>query len=135
MSTKGLTEQEIRTRYITPAIQGVGWEPRQIREEVYITAGQIHPRGRMAPRGKRKRADYVLYHHNIPIAIVEAKDNNHPLGGGIQQSIEYATMWDVPFAYSSNSDGFLERDMLASGESSPRSSHCWPCAISSRRRW
>ena len=98
MSKKDLTEQEIRTRYITPAIQAAGWEPRQIREDVYITAGQIHPRGRMAPRGKRKRADYVLYHHNIPLAIVEAKDNNHPLGGGMQQAIEYAIMWDVPFA-------------------------------------
>jgi type I restriction enzyme R subunit len=82
LDKKDLTEQEIRTRYITPAIQGAGWLPRQIREEVYLTAGQIHPRGRVAPRGRRKFADYVLYHHNLPLAIVEAKDNNHPLGGG-----------------------------------------------------
>jgi type I restriction enzyme R subunit len=118
VNKKDLTEQEIRTRFITPAIQDAGWRPRQIREEVYITDGQIHPRGRVAPRGKRKFADYVLYHHNLPFAIVEAKDNNHPLGGGMQQAIEYACMWDVPFAYSSNGDGFLEHDMLASGASS-----------------
>jgi type I restriction enzyme R subunit len=113
MNKKDLTEQEIRTRYITPAIQGAGWQPAQIREEVYITDGQIHPRGKVAPRGKRKFADYVLYHHNLPFAIVEAKDNNHPLGGGMQQALEYAGIWDVPFAYSSNGDGFLEHNLLA----------------------
>lgn len=116
VNKKDLTEQEIRTRYITPGIQSVGWKPSQIREEVYITDGQIHPGGQVAVRGKRKFADYVLYHHNLPLAIVEAKDNNHPLGGGMQQALEYATMWDVPFAYSSNGDGFLEHDLLAIGE-------------------
>jgi type I site-specific restriction endonuclease len=89
---KDLTEQEIRTRYITPAIQGVGWLPAHIREEVYITDGQILPRGRTTTRGKRKFADYVLYHHNLPLAIVEAKDNNHPLGGEMQQALEYAAI-------------------------------------------
>lgn len=115
MDKKDLTEQEIRTRYIYPAIHGAGWKPAQIREEVHITDGQIHPRGKIAPRGKRKFADYVLYHHNLPLVIVEAKDNNHPMGGGMQQALEYARMWDVPFAYSSNGDGFLEHNLLATG--------------------
>jgi len=111
MDKKDLTEQEIRTRYITPAIQSACWQPIQIREEVAITDGQIHPEGK-APRGKRKFADYVLYHHNMPLAIVEAKDNNHPVGGGMLQALAYARMWDVPFAYSANGDAFLEHDLL-----------------------
>ena len=80
MDKKDLTEQEIRTRYITPAIQSARCQPHQIREEVYITDGQIHPAG-AAPRGKRKFADYVLYPHNIPLAIVEAGANSHPVRG------------------------------------------------------
>ena len=71
MTKKDLTEQEIRTRYITPALRQAGWPLEQIREEHYLTAGQILPRGRKALRGKRKFADYVLYHHNLPLAIVE----------------------------------------------------------------
>ncbi len=113
MEKKDLTEQEIRTRYITPAIRQAHWQPHQIREEVAITDGQIHPDG-AAPRGQRKFADYVLYHHNIPLAIVEAKDNNAPVGGGMQQALAYAQMWDVPFAYSANGDAFLEHDLLTS---------------------
>ncbi|MFQ5818120.1 MAG: EcoAI/FtnUII family type I restriction enzme subunit R [Terriglobia bacterium] len=111
---KDLTEQEIRTRYITPAIRDdAGWPLHQIREGVYLTDGQVHPRGKSAPRGKRKFADYVLYHHNQPLAIVEAKDNNHSIGAGMQQALEYAEMCDAPFAFSSNGDGFLEHDRLA----------------------
>jgi type I restriction enzyme R subunit len=96
VTKKDLTEQEIRTRYITPALREAGWPLHQIREEHYLTAGQILPRGRTALRGKRKFADYVLYCHNLPLAIVEAKDNNHALGAGMQQALEYADMWDVP---------------------------------------
>jgi type I restriction enzyme R subunit len=107
---KELTEQEIRTRYILPAIQQGGWRPQAIREERYLTAGRIHPHGRGASRGERKFADYVLYHRNVPLAVIEAKDNNHPLGGGMQQALEYAEMLDAPFAYSSNGDGFVEYD-------------------------
>jgi type I restriction enzyme R subunit len=92
LDKKDLTEQEIRTRYITPAIQPASWLPRQIREEVYLTDGQIHPRGRVAPRGRRKYADYVLYHHNLPLAIVEAKDNSHPFGSRMPEATEYAAM-------------------------------------------
>ncbi len=116
MAKKDLTEQEIRTRYITPALREAGWPLDQIREEHYLTAGQVLPRGKTALRGKRKFADYVLYHHNLPLAIIEAKDNNHGLGAGMQQALEYAEMWDVPFVYSSNGDGFLEHDCLATGK-------------------
>ena len=75
---KDLTEQEIRTRYITPAIRDAGWPAAQVREELRLTDGQINPKSKSAPRGKCKYADYVLYHHNRPLAIVEAKDNNTP---------------------------------------------------------
>jgi type I restriction enzyme R subunit len=112
VTKKDLTEQEIRTRYITPAIRDAGWTLEQVREELYLTDGQLHPRGQIALRGERKFADYVLYHQNIPLAIVEAKDNNHPLGGGMQQALDYADMLDAPFAYSSNGDGFLQHTLL-----------------------
>jgi type I restriction enzyme R subunit len=115
MSKKDLTEQEIRTRYITPAIRDAGWPFNQIREELYLTDDQIHPQGKIAPRGKHKYADYVLYHHNCPLVIIEAKDNNHSLSSGMQQALEYAAMCDAPFAYSSNGDGFLEHDLLVTG--------------------
>jgi type I restriction enzyme R subunit len=114
VSKKDLTEQEIRTRYITPGIRQAGWKARQIREEVNLTAGQVHVQGQIAQHGTRKRADYVLtYRPNLPLTIVEAKDNNHSLGSGMQQALAYAQMCDAPFAYSSNGDGFLEHDFLA----------------------
>ena len=71
MNKKELTEQEIRTRYITPAIQDTGWKKNQFREELYLTTGQIYPRGKVALRGKRKFADYVLYYQDLPLAVVE----------------------------------------------------------------
>jgi len=112
---KDLKEQEIRTRYVTPTILNAGWALSQVREDHSIPAGQVHPRGNApsvasAKRGKRKFADYVLYHHNHPLAIIEAKDNNHSLGSGMQQALSYTEMWDAPFAYSSNGDGFTEHD-------------------------
>lgn len=113
-SKKDLSETEIRTRYITKAIHEIaGWKLNQIREEVMFTDGRIRVRSQFAVRGKKKRADYLLYHKNQPnlaIAVVEAKDNNHSIGDGIQQAIEYAEILDIPFAYSSNGDGFLEHD-------------------------
>ena len=110
MNKKGLSEAEIRTRYITPALKDVaGWEVTKIREE--LTVGKINVRGRSVRRGSRKVADYVLYYKpNIPLAIVEAKDNNHDVGAGMQQALEYANISDVPFVYSSNGDGFVEHD-------------------------
>ena len=121
MSKKDLKEQEIRTRYITPAIREAGWALDQIREEVYLTDGQLYPRGQKAMRGERKFADYVLYRESVPLAVVEAKDNNHPLGGGMQQALDYADMLDAPFAYSSTGDGFLQHALLALAERSKHS--------------
>lgn len=115
MDKRQLTEQEIRTRYITPAIQHAGWQPNQIREEVYLTAGRVIVRGNLAVRSqKRKRADYILYHKpNVPLAIVEAKDNNQALSAGMDQALDYGALLDVPFVYTSNGDGFVEHDRTA----------------------
>ena len=122
MDKRALTEQEIRTRYITPAIQSAGWKPNQIREEVYLTDGRIIVRGSMAVRSQqRKRADYILYHKpNVPLAIVEAKDNNHNVSAGMDQALDYGDLLDVPFVYTSNGDGFMEHDRTATSGSVER---------------
>ena len=106
---KSLSEADICTQYITPSIQGAGWDLKlQVRQEVTLTAGRITVRGKLTSRGQQKRADYVLYRKpNIPVAVVEAKDNKHSLGAGMPQALNYADMLDVPFAFSSNGDGFL----------------------------
>ncbi|MBB6218105.1 type I restriction enzyme R subunit [Anaerosolibacter carboniphilus] len=118
MSKKDLSEQDICLRYITPALESAGWDKmKQIRTEYTFTDGQVIVRGNISTRGKRKRADYLLsYKSNVPIAVVEAKDNKHFLGDGMQQAIEYAKILDVPFAYSSNGDGFIEHDMESGRE-------------------
>ncbi len=117
MDKKSLSERDICTKFITPALSKAGWDiETQIREEVNITKGRVLVRGRSATREKNKRADYVLYYKpNLPIAVVEAKDNNHQLGDGMQQALSYAEMLDVPFAISSNGDGFLIHDNKATG--------------------
>lgn len=108
-----MTEEDVKLQYITPAIESAGWDKKkQIRMEYAFTDGAVIVRGKTVVRGKKKRADYVLYHHhNFPLAIVEAKDNMHNLGDGMQQGIDYAETLDIPFVYSSNGDGFLEHDM------------------------
>lgn len=115
---KQMSERDICTKYITPSIEASGWDKiRQIREEVTFTDGRIIVRGNIVTRGKQKRADYILYYKaNIPIAIIEAKDNNHSIGAGMQQGINYGEILDIPFIYSSNGDGFLEHDMLTGQE-------------------
>ena len=118
MNKKTLSEQDIRTKYITPALVDVGWDiVDQIREEVTFTDGRIYVRGKIHTRGKKKRADYILYHKpNIPIAVVEAKDNTHTVGAGMQQALGYAETLDIPFVFSSNGDGFIFHDKtLTSG--------------------
>lgn len=112
MDKKALTEQDIRSKYISPAIHAAGWDPmRQVREEVQLTKGRVIVKGELSTRAEAKRADYVLYHRsNLPIAVVEAKDNNHALGAGMQQALGYAHLLDLPFAFSSNGDGFLFHD-------------------------
>ena len=117
MNKRQFTETDIRSKFITPAIRQAGWDDAlQIREEVYFTKGRIIVRGKLVARGKPKKADYVLYHKpNIPIAIIEAKDNNHSVGDGIQQALEYAETLNIPFAFSSNGDGFLFHDRTGAG--------------------
>ena len=118
MNKKQLSERDICTKYITPAIKQGGWDiQKQIREEYTFTDGRVIVRGNLTSRGKRKRADYLLsYKPNLPIAIVEAKDNKHSIGSGLQQAINYGEILDVPFVYSSNGDGFMEHDMLTGKE-------------------
>src|SRR5665648_701372 len=113
MQTKrDLSERDICTKYIIPALQKAGWNiEKQIREEVYFTDGKIYIKGNKTKRGTRKRADYILYYKpNIPVAIIEAKRNEKSIGFGIQQALEYAEILDIPVVYSSNGDGFLEHD-------------------------
>lgn len=112
MNKKDLSERDICTKFITPAIIKAGWnKDSQIREEVSFTAGKIIVRGKLVSRGKGKRADYILYYkNNIPLAVIEAKDNKHSAGAGIQQAIEYAQMLDIPFVFSSNGDSFIFHD-------------------------
>nr|WP_262500669.1 type I restriction endonuclease [Polynucleobacter wuianus] len=112
MSKKSLSERDICTKFITPAILKAGWDLyTQIREELSFTKGRIIVRGKLHTRGKQKRADYVLYYKsNIPIAVIEAKENNLSVGAGMQQALDYAETLDVPFVFSSNGDAFLMHD-------------------------
>lgn len=112
MNRKTLSERDICTKFITPALEKAGWDTQlQILEEVSFTDGKIYVRGKFTARGNRKRADYILYYKpNIPIAIIEAKDNNHSVRAGIQQSLDYARILDIPCVFSSNGDGFLFHD-------------------------
>lgn len=112
MNKKNLSERDVCTKFITPAIVSSGWSLKnQIREEVYFTDGRVIIKGKKNERGERKRADYILYYKaNIPIAIIEAKDNNHDIGAGLQQALDYGEILDIPFVFSSNGDGFIEHD-------------------------
>ena len=112
---KSLTEADICRLYITPQVIRAGWhEQYHIREQYTFTAGRVMVRGKQVQRGERKRADYVLFvQPNLPIAIIEAKDNNHSVGAGLQQALAYAEALDIPFVYSSNGDGFIEHDRTA----------------------
>ena len=106
---KSLSERDIITKYILPAIEASGWDKQtQIREEVSFTAGRIFVKGKKAKRGEKKRADIIIYYKpNIPVAVVEAKDNKHTVGAGMQQALEYARTLDIPVAIASNGDGFV----------------------------
>lgn len=115
-SKRDLSERDICTKYITPALEKAGWNIRtQVREEVTFTAGRIYVRGQLHARGKKKRADYILYYkENIPVAVIEAKDNKHSVRAGLQQALGYAETLDIPSVYSSNGDAFYEHDRTAS---------------------
>ena len=112
MHRKALSERDICTKFITPSLVAAGWNvDTQIREEVGFTDGRIYVRGKIHTRGAQKRADYILYYKpNIPIAIIEAKDNNHSVNAGIQQALGYADTLEIPFIFSSNGDAFLFHD-------------------------
>lgn len=115
MNKRALNERDICTKFITPHVLAAGWNlDAQVREEVRFTDGRIYVRGKLHARGEQKRADYILYYKpNIPIAIIEAKDNHHTVGAGIQQALSYARILDIPFAFSSNGDAFLFHDGTA----------------------
>ena len=116
LSKKDMSEEDIKLQYITPAITEK-WNREKITMETQITDGKINLKGNMAVRETPKRADYMLYlSTNNPIAIVEAKDNKHSISHGLQQAMDYARMLDLPFAYSSNGDGFAEHDFLTGTE-------------------
>src|SRR5712691_5853690 len=117
MNKKELSERDICTKYITPALREAGWdEITQLREEVSFTKGRIIVRGKMVTRGKAKRADYILYYKpNIPLAVIEAKDNCCAVGDGLQQALEYAETLQLPFVFASNGDGFVFHDRTATG--------------------
>ncbi|WP_303865065.1 type I restriction enzyme HsdR N-terminal domain-containing protein [Alkalibaculum bacchi] len=109
-----MSEEDIKARYITPAITSAGWDiHKQIRLEYAFTVGRIILRGNITARGKQKRTDYVLFYKiNFPLAIVEAKDNNHAVGAGLQQGIEYAKALDIPYVYASTGDAFVEQNLI-----------------------
>ena len=119
MDKKRLNEAEICDAFITPALIGAGWDQRtQIRREYTFTDGRVIVRGKLGSRGKKKRADYLLfYQSNLPLAVVEAKDNSHPVGGGMQQALGYAEALDAPFVFSSNGDAFLFHDRTGQSDS------------------
>jgi len=117
LDKQSLSERDICTKLITPAVKQAGWDELwQIREQVYFTKGRIIVRGKLVTRGKAKFADYILYYKpNIPLAIIEAKDNNRSIGDGMQQGLDYAATLDLPFVFSSNGDGFLFHDRTGQG--------------------
>ncbi|GMN07484.1 DEAD/DEAH box helicase family protein [Croceitalea sp. MTPC5] len=112
MNKKDLSESDIKAKFITPAILNAGWdELTQIGREIFFTDGRIYVKGKLTARGKRKFADYILFYKpNVPIAIIEAKDNKHSLKSGIQQALGYANTLDIPCVFSSNGDGFYFHD-------------------------
>jgi len=112
MNKKQMSETEVCTNFITPALEKSSWTKTQVRMNVYFTDGRIIVSGKTVKRGRRNFADYILeYKPNIPLAIIEAKDNSHSIGDGMQQALEYAEkLKDIPFVFSSNGDGFIFHD-------------------------
>jgi type I restriction enzyme R subunit len=144
MDKLALSERDICTKFITPAIQSAGWKQDQFREEVQLTDGRVMVRGRLAARiknpevkGGPKRADFALYARtNLPIAVIEVKQAKYSIGHGMQQALAYAELLDAPFALSSNGSGFLFHDrtgLIGSAERElaleafPTLTELWPC--------
>jgi type I restriction enzyme R subunit len=126
VNKKDLTEADIRTKFITPTIVAAGWDlMTQLSEEAYFTKGRVMVRGKTVARGEANKADYILFYKpNLPIAVIEAKDNNHTIASGMGQALEYAEILDVPFAFSSNGDGFLEHDRTSTRPPARSSASC-----------
>ena len=117
MDKKALSERDICTKFITPAIVKAGWRMNQFREEYEFTDGRVIVQGKLYTRGKRKKADYVLFYKpNVPIAVIEAKRNDKSVGHGMQQALDYAKHLEVPFVFSSNGDAFIFHDKTGSSE-------------------
>lgn len=117
---KALSEQDIRTKYVTPAIEEAGWDKmRHFREEYTFTAGRVVVKGKVVDRGEQHRVDYLLYCEDMPefpLAVVEAKDNNHEISDGMQQALNYAKLLHIPFVFTSNGDGFAFHDRTGTGD-------------------
>jgi type I restriction enzyme R subunit len=115
---KKLTEEDIKYRFITPAVEQAGWAKDQVLMEYYFTNGQVLLRGNTVKRGKPKKADYILTHNGgkLPLAIIEAKEADLSVGDGLQQAMDYAEILHIPFAYSSNGSGFIEHDFFTGSE-------------------
>ncbi len=116
MNKKDLSESDIKAKFITPALLKAGWdEQTQLGREIFFTDGRIYVKGKLTSRGKRKFADYILFYKpNVPIAIIEAKDNKRSVKSGIQQALDYANILDIPCVFSSNGDGFYFHDKTLS---------------------
>lgn len=114
MGKRDLSEEDIKAQYITPAIESAGWDfKKQERLEYPFTVGRIILRGNVTSRGQKKRVDYLqFYKTNIPLAIIEVKDYNHPSGVGLQQAIDYANTLDIKYVYASNGDEFVEQNLI-----------------------
>ena len=115
---KRLTEEDIKYRYISPALESAGWIKEQVFMEYFFTEGQVLVSGNRVKRGKRKKADYLLIRKegHRPLAIVEAKDADHSVGDGMQQAMNCAEILNIPFTYSSNGSGFIEYDYFTGAE-------------------
>ena len=126
---KALSESDICELFISPAIKKAGWDPeRQIRREVTLTPGPVVVRGNLSSRNRKKKkfADYVLsWEPGVPIAVIEAKDNTHSVGDGMQQGLDYATTLDIPFVFSSNGDGFVFHDRTGRSAAGCCRPSCW----------
>jgi type I restriction enzyme R subunit len=116
MNKRALSETEICDRFITPALQQAGWLLERMRREYSFTDGRIIVRGRLVSRGRRKRADYLLVYEGVPLAVIEAKDNSHAIGDGLQQALAYAEILNTPFVFASNGDGFVFHDRTGQSE-------------------
>ena len=118
LTKQQMTEEDIKLNFITPALLNKGWQNKiTLETAVKLTDGKVNLKGNLTFREPAKKADYLLYiSANNPIAVVEAKDNNHSISYGLQQAMTYAQMLDLPFAFSSNGDGFAEHDFLTGTE-------------------